>query len=204
MGFLTQSFSPLTPWPRVQQVAAKGFPALVLSPHVYKKGRGFDVLIKEPTHAKSLFIFNDNEEAFVAFERGEPAGIQQGGGNAIIRPYRDPRLERVSAAGIPTGKRGNGYSAADEVAGKRAIERSLDVIWDLLTQARAKDEPYDKLNYSADPDNPEMLGVGIFKRTMAPWVVPYVMKGLRDIVAQYNGNAEEEASDEEAEEDAEG
>jgi hypothetical protein len=195
IGYLTAQLSPTTPWRRMRQEAAKGFPALVLKPHVYQKGRGFDVLINEPAHANSLFIFNDNEEAFLAFMRGEPAGIKQGGGNAVIRPYRDPKRGRVRAAGIPTGRSGRGYAAADEAAGKQVIGRSLEVIWNLLTATRAEGNPYDALIYSADPENTEALGVGIFKDTMAAWVAPYVMENLRAIVAQYNEAREEDADE---------
>lgn len=161
-------------------------PPLKLMPHVYEKGRGFDVLIKDSAHKNSLFIFNDNEESFEAFERGQPAGIKKGGGNAIIRPYRDPSRKRVMAAGIPTGRSGKGYGDEDEKAGKAVIDRSLDVIWYLLTDARKNGEPYDKLIYSADPENREALGVGIFKATMGSWVGPYIMDQLRNIVGNYN------------------
>jgi hypothetical protein len=178
--------APHSPGPRMSLHARKEYPPLKLMPHVYEKGRGFDVLIKESAHKNSLFIFNDNKESFEAFERGQPAGIIKGGGNAIIRPYRDPSRERVMAAGIPTGRSGKGYGDEDEKAGKAVIDRSLDVIWYLLTDARKNGKPYDKLIYSADPENREALGVGIFKATMGSWVGPYIMDQLRNIVGNYN------------------
>jgi len=65
----------------------------------------------QPEFARSLFIFNDNEEQFDAFVAGEASGFTAGGGNASIRPLR--KLLRPRAAGVPTGKHGRGYSALD-------------------------------------------------------------------------------------------
>ena len=66
-------------------------------------------MIQQPEHARTLFVFNDNEEQFRAFLRNEPSGCTGGGGNAVIRPWRCSEPPR--AAGVPTGAGGAGYPA---------------------------------------------------------------------------------------------
>jgi hypothetical protein len=67
-------------------------------------------MIQQEQYARTLFVYNDNEEQFDAFRRGDrPSGCSAGGGNAVIRPYQchDP----PKAIGVPTGSRGVGYAA---------------------------------------------------------------------------------------------
>ena len=108
---------------------------------------------RQAEHEKTLFIFNDNEEQFQAFVRGERSGITTGGGNAGIRPLRGLKPQR--AAGVPTGSRGRGYPRLDE-ATKKVIDEALAVIQQLLNSGE-----YERLIFSKDKSSPT-LGTGIF------------------------------------------
>ena len=108
----------------------------------------------QPEYARALFVFNDNEEQFVAFEGGEPSGFRAGGGNAGVRPWRGETPPR--AAGIPTGRGGVGYSEVDDRV-LAVLERALEIVHDLVDTGR-----YDTLVFSGDP-NRQMLGVSIFR-----------------------------------------
>jgi hypothetical protein len=106
-----------------------------------------------PEFGRSLFVFNDNEEQFVAFERGDGSGFTAGGGNAVIRPWRGEDPPR--SAGIPTGIGGQGYRRLDQRV-EEVLARAVTVIHDLVDSGR-----YDTLVFSRDEAS-EMLGVGIF------------------------------------------
>ena len=68
----------------------------------------FVFMLNQSQHSKTLFVFNDNEEQFDAFVRGESSGFSTGGGNAVVRPFRE--LQPPRSAGIPTGSLvGGGY-----------------------------------------------------------------------------------------------
>ena len=108
---------------------------------------------RQAEHEKTLFIFNDNEEQFRAFVKGERSGITAGGGNAGIRPLRG--LKPPRAAGVPTGSRGGGYSRFDEST-KKVIDESLSVIQELLNSG-----DYERMIFSKDESSPS-LGTGIF------------------------------------------
>ena len=60
------------------------------------KAGDFGWMIQQPEYDDALFIFNDNEEQFLAFRKNPKsgAGCARGGGNAIIRPYQcaEPQL----------------------------------------------------------------------------------------------------------------
>jgi hypothetical protein len=107
----------------------------------------------QPEFARTLFVFNDNEEQFEDFERGRPGGFTPGGGNAVIRPWRGEDPPR--AAGVPTGRTGKGYQRLDERV-EGVLGRAVTVIHDLVDTGR-----YDCLTFSRDAST-EMLGVGIF------------------------------------------
>lgn len=110
-------------------------------------------MAEQPEFSRTLFVFNDNEDQFVAFEQGRPSGIERGGGNAGIRPWRGESPPR--AAGIPTGDRDRGYRVVDDrVLG--VLERALGIVHDLVDTGR-----YDTLVFSRDKDR-ELLGVNIF------------------------------------------
>jgi len=108
---------------------------------------------RQADHEKTLFIFNDNEEQFRAFVRGDSSGFSKGGGNAAIRPLRG--LKPPRAAGVPTGSQGNGYVRLDDST-KKVINESLAVIQELLNSGR-----YERVIFSKDKSSPT-LGTGLF------------------------------------------
>lgn len=122
---------------------------------------------RQAEHEKTLFIFNDNEEQFRAFIRGERSGITAGGGNAGIRPLRG--LKPPRAAGVPTGSRGGGYSRFDEST-KKVIDESLSVIQELLNSG-----DYERMVFSKDK-NSATIGTGIF--IVSPEVKTYIYDAL--------------------------
>jgi hypothetical protein len=129
----------------------------------------FGWMIEQAAYADALFVFNDNEEQFRAYERDRTggAGCAAGGGNAVIRPYRCADPPR--AAGVPTGAQGVGYaSLSDEVRG--VIDDAFAVIAQLLASGR-----YARVFYSADADGG--LGTGIFQ--VAQDVKTYIVDKLR-------------------------
>jgi len=125
-------------------------------PSVYVGGGrdgDFSWMEKRPEHSDTLFIFNDNEEQFLAFVRGETFGIEAGGGNAEIRPLRGEDPPR--AAGVPTGRDQRGYKNLDGPT-KAVIDQSLAAIQELVNTGR-----YKRLIFSKDKDQ-ETLGVKIY------------------------------------------
>ena len=131
----------------------------------------FSWMIDRPEYARSLFIFNDNEEQFRAFVRGERFGIEAGGGNAAIRPLRG--LKPPRAAGVPTGIHGDGYSRLDE-ATKKVINESLAVIQELLNSG-----DYERMIFSKDKFSPT-LGTGLF--LVAEDVKKYIYDALMSMM----------------------
>lgn len=106
------------------------------------KAGDFEWMLNQPEHERTLFIFNDNEEQFDAFVKGESSGFTRGGGNAAIRPFR--KMSPPRAAGVPTGKSGRGYSSLDEPT-KAKIDQALAVITELLETGN-----YDSIVFSAN------------------------------------------------------
>ena len=127
----------------------------------------FSWMSRQAEHEKTLFIFNDNEEQFRAFVRGDSLGFSEGDGNAGIRPLRG--LKPPRAAGVPTGSRGGGYSRLDEST-KKVIDESLSVIQELLNSG-----DYERMVFSKDK-NSATIGTGIF--TVAPEVKTYIYDAL--------------------------
>ena len=77
----------------------------------------FSWMIRQPSHERTLFLFNDNEEEFYAHFRGGDHRCAPGGGNATIRPFQCGPSPR--AVGIPTGSYAQGphymgYSSLDD------------------------------------------------------------------------------------------
>ncbi len=128
----------------------------------------FTYMIKEPRYKDALFIFNENEEAFLSeFKKGTK-------GNAAIRPYRytDP----VRAIGIPTGHRyrfyGEGYKSLTN-RNKMIIDTAIIELRELLSTRR-----YNKVFYSADHYG--NLGTSIFE--VGDEVKDYILKELSKAV----------------------
>jgi hypothetical protein len=130
----------------------------------------FAWMIAQPEYADALFVFNDNEEQFRAFQRDphNTAGLSPGGGNATIRPYRGADPPR--AAGIPTGRAGQGYATLSADA-RQAIDDALAVIAELLAGGA-----YQRVVYSAANDEGD-LGTGIFE--VGDDVKRYIVSGLK-------------------------
>lgn len=139
-------------------------------------GRGqpgdFGWMLDQPEYARTLFIFNDNEEQFRAY-RADPTsrdGCAPGGGNAAIRPFRGQDPPR--AAGIPTGAHGAGYDRLTPGV-RGVIDDAIGVVRDLLATGR-----YDQVVYSAaGPDG--ALGSGIF--TIGDDVKAHIVAELRKL-----------------------
>lgn len=113
----------------------------------------FSWMRHQPEFARALFVFNDNEEQFVAFEQGRPSGITAGGGNAIARPWQGESPPR--STGIPTGRHGSGYERIDERV-EEVLTRAFARVQSLVDTGH-----YDTLVFSQAKDS-ESLGVGIF------------------------------------------
>ena len=148
---------------------------ITLTPSVFDKPArigDFEWMIDRPEFGRTLFVFNDNEEQFLAFHAGRSSGGTRGGGNAVIRPYQVGANPR--AAGIPTGKNNRGYPRLDDNA-RAQIDRAIEHIRGLLATGR-----FDDVRYSATETGE--LGVKIY----APGddVKRYIVSRLREIVGQ--------------------
>lgn len=107
----------------------------------------FAWMIEQPHHARTLFLFNDNEGEFLAHHHGGPHSCSSGGGNAVIRPNqcREPQ----HALGIPTGTYASGihrmgYSCLDaHVLG--VLDLAFSKLDELLATGR-----YDAVAFSWD------------------------------------------------------
>ena len=132
----------------------------------------FSWMLQQPGYEQALFIFNDNEECFVAHmeDPNDGLGCQPGGGNAIIRPYRCQDPPR--AAGVPTGADGNGYFELSDHA-RDLIDQSVAHIHKLLSQ-----HDYDRIFFSGDGEGG--LGTGIFN--VAEPVKQYIVEQLKRLV----------------------
>ncbi len=122
-------------------------------------GRGkpgdFGWMIEQEQYERTLFVFNDNEEQFDAFQNGDKSlGCSVGGGNGVIRPYqcRDP----PKAIGVPTGSRGVGYTALAGHA-KTKIDQAIASIRALVETGN-----YDTVLFSQAARG-RTLGAGIFQ-----------------------------------------
>jgi ribA/ribD-fused uncharacterized protein len=116
----------------------------------------FGWMIEQPEHDDSLFIFNDNEEHFLAF-RKNPKGknaCERGGGNAVVRPYQCKVPQR--AIGIPTGAKQRGYNKLTAHV-KQVIDDAIATIRRLVGTGRYQRVIYSAKNAAGD------LGTGIFE-----------------------------------------
>jgi hypothetical protein len=130
-------------------------------------------MITRPEYQDTLFLFNDNQEQFVAFlnylrqpyNRALAAqACTAGGGNAVIRPYQCKQPPR--AAGIPTGRAGHGYQYLPEAL--PYLQLAAQRIQALLATGR-----YRYLAYSAAADG-YSLGTTIF--APSPAVKDYIVQ----------------------------
>jgi len=126
----------------------------------------FSWMIGRPEFARALFIFNDNEAQFIAFQTGHASGLSAGGGNAAIRPYQGH--SPIRAAGIPTGNHG-GYQKLDKNV-RALVDDAIAHIQRLLATGN-----YDQVIFSYDAQN-ETLGTGIFN--VADEVKNYIYESI--------------------------
>ena len=126
----------------------------------------FSWMIGRPEFARALFIFNDNEAQFIAFQTGHASGLSAGGGNAAIRPYQGH--SPIRAAGIPTGNHG-GYQKLDKNV-RALVDDAIAHIQRLLATGN-----YDQVIFSYDAKN-ETLGTGIFN--VADEVKNYIYESI--------------------------
>jgi hypothetical protein len=133
----------------------------------------FAWMIEQAEYADALFVFNDNEEQFNAFRRDPTGGhgLSPGGGNATIRAFRGATPPR--AAGIPTGRAGQGYPSLTPQA-RAVIDEALQMIADLLATGS-----YERVVYSAANEDGD-LGTGIFE--VGDDVKRHIVSGLRRLV----------------------
>ena len=129
----------------------------------------FSWMIDRPEHARSLFIFNDNEMQFIAFHTGHEAGFTAGGGNAAIRPYQGH--SPIRAAGIPTGEK-SGYQQLDKNV-RALVDDAIAHIQRLLSTGN-----YDQVVFSYDAAN-DTLGTGIFH--VADEVKSYIFESIMNL-----------------------
>lgn len=116
----------------------------------------FKWMIEQSEYDDALFVFNDNEEQFMAFRTDprSPSGCSAGGGNAAIRPWQCADPPR--AAGIPTGTlAGGGYPALTDRV-REVIDAAIEHVG-----AVVKTIGYRRVFYSA-ADGSGALGTGIF------------------------------------------
>jgi hypothetical protein len=137
----------------------------------------FAWMITQPHHARTLFIFNDNEGEFYAHFKGGQHRCSVGGGNAGIRPYQcDPEFR---ATGIPTGT----YSAGPHYGGYSSLDDHVKAaLTDAFTQLEAllKSGRFDSVAFSWDDET--KLGGRIFE-TAQP-VRDYIVENIIAIAAR--------------------
>ena len=126
----------------------------------------FSWMIGRPEFARALFIFNDNEAQFIAFQTGHAAGLSAGGGNAAIRPYQGH--SPIRAAGIPTGNHG-GYQKLDKNV-RALVDDAIGHIRRLLATGN-----YDQVIFSYDAQQ-KTIGTGIFQ--VADEVKDYIYESI--------------------------
>lgn len=77
----------------------------------------FSWMIRQPSHERTLFLFNDNEEEFYDHFRGGDHRCRAGGGNAAIRPFQcdpDPKALGIPTGSYTQGPHYKGYSSLDD------------------------------------------------------------------------------------------
>jgi hypothetical protein len=119
----------------------------------------------QPGYERAYFIFNDNEEQFLAHQR-DPNGAEgcaAGGGNAAARPWQCESPPR--SGGVPTGTNASGGFQVLTPQAKAVIDQAFTMI-----EANVRNYGFDKVVYSScikggspnctlDDD----LGTGIFR-----------------------------------------
>jgi len=158
----------------------------------------FSYMIEQPEHQGTLFVFNDNEEQFLAHflavdnpYGAASMGIGQltlatdadpcssGGGNAAIRPYQCAPHRR--AVGVPTGSYRHqhagepGYASLDARV-RQMVDFSLTQIDGMLASGR-----FSSLAFSYNPET--KLGGRIFNT--AQEVRDYIVAELLRVASKH-------------------
>lgn len=133
---------------------------LRIHPSVFSHGGtdgDFGWMIQQDKYANAFFIFNDNEEEFLAYQGNQGTsgpGCSAGGGNAGIRPWQCATPPR--AGGIPTGTLDHGGYPKLTAEVKAHIDTAVAFI-----AARIADHGFTDVYFSSDGHGG--LGTGIFR-----------------------------------------
>jgi hypothetical protein len=106
----------------------------------------------QPEYKKSLFLYNDNVQAF------DSGTFFAGGGNAAIRP-----LKKIGRAfGIPTGDR-CGFESLESNNNKEYLEYAFHLLVDFIFAWENINGPYDNIFFSSVDAKGSCVGTGIFQ-----------------------------------------
>lgn len=140
----------------------------------------FGVMVKMQQHRKTLFVIMEN---FIDSIRDD---VSNGGGTACIRKMCVQHLSDSDiskgvaprAVGIPTGWsiETEGFPHMDRLHIKRAIDLSIERMIIVLHTYK-----YDEIVFSADSDDPTVVGTGIFKESIGQDVVRYISDKLNSL-----------------------
>ena len=147
--------------------------SIEIVPSMYKGNRmpgDFEWMIQQQQFQDALFLFNDNQEQFMAFRNGRSEGCSVGGGNAIIRPYQCYNPPR--SAGIPTGVNGQGYTDLNQA------QPYIDIAFERIKQL-LNTENYRRVMYSAGRDG-RSLGTSIYSPSQS--VKEYIVNKIEQLV----------------------
>ena len=135
-------------------------------------------MIKNPAHAKTLFVIAENFLDSVSDES------TPGAGTACLREYtlkhfRGKNEKYPRAVGIPTGwaVAAGGFPILDNDI-KTAIDTALDRAALILDQLP---NLYDRVIYSCSDDDDNIIGAGVFRNTLSDDVVKYISDGIHGL-----------------------
>jgi hypothetical protein len=145
----------------------------------------FGWMRSQTEYADALFIFNDNEEQFLAHasspsDRSDFA-CGAGGGNATIRPWQCETIPR--SAGVPTGKLSEnlecpGYRALTDDT-KAIIDRSIANIKRVMNQYQFRQIFYSSCEKGPDRDCTLDGDLGTSNFCVAEPVRAYIVQSLK-------------------------
>jgi hypothetical protein len=136
-------------------------------------------MIEQPEHKDDFFIFSEN--VYDMYKKTEA-----GAGTAALRPWTVQREDdnRIYAGGIPSGwSSGAGGFNAFTVYVKNAIDTAMTRL-EFTIKQEIQTRPIERIFYSADKDNPNLIGTGIFAKTIHPTVVKYISTKLHQLVGR--------------------
>lgn len=132
-----------------------------------------DLVRKE--HANSLFLISENFLDMLF-------ATENGGGTAAIRDQTWPNTDAPRAVGVPTGW-------SQDTGGFRALDNTVKQVIDLAMRrvlVHLRDHPHvNTVIYSADAEDPKLIGSGIFKTTLDPAVLRYISDSIWALPAKH-------------------